>query len=80
MLTSPPRPTVAGRDVPRGPVTRPPTQVIVLDTVRQRRHAPIVPLGRTRFRVVSPRLQPLARWVIRAGWRDWADWFYEPDA
>ncbi len=80
MLTSPPRPTVTGRGAPRRPVTRPRTHVIVLDTARQRRLAPIVHLGLRRFRVVNPRLRSVANWVIRAGWRDWADWFYEPEA
>ncbi len=80
MLTSPPRPTVTGRAVPRRPVTHPRTQVIVLDIARRRRRAPVVQVGRHHFRVVSPRLQAVAGWLVRAGWRDWADWFYEPDA
>ncbi len=80
MLTSAPRPTAADRAAPRRPITRPGIHVIVLETARRRRLAPIVRVGRRHFRVVSPRLHALAQWVIRAGWQDWVDWFYEPEA
>lgn len=50
-------------------------RVISLAARRARRQGPVLHWGQRHFRVVNPRLQPLGRWVARAGW---LDWFYEP--
>jgi hypothetical protein len=55
------------------PVRRP----IDLAAVRVRRSAPMVVLFHRRYRVVNPRLAPLATFLARRGWQDW---FFESEA